>query len=55
MVARGTALWESLMGKSRGKASSESHRSLDPGEGKRDTAATLERKAHVQAPTRDED
>ena len=39
-VPRGTDLWESLVGKSRGKASSESHRSLDPGEGKRDTAAT---------------
>ena len=39
-VARGTALLESLVGKSRGKASRESHRSLDPGEGKRDTAAT---------------
>ena len=39
-VARGTALWESLVGKPRGKASRESHRSLDPLEGKRDTAAT---------------
>ena len=39
-VARGTALWESLVGKPRRKASSESHRSLDPQEGKRDTAAT---------------
>ena len=39
MVARGTALWESLVGKPRGKASRESHRSLDPREGKRDTAA----------------
>ena len=39
-VARGTALWESLMGKPPGKASRESHRSLDPREGKRDTAAT---------------
>ena len=39
-VARGTALWESLVGKSHGKASRESHRSLDPREGKRDTAAT---------------
>ena len=38
-VARGTALWESLVGKPRGKASRESHRSLDPREGKRDTAA----------------
>ena len=52
-VARGTALWESLVGKPRGKASWESlvgkprgkasrecHRSLVPLEGKRDTAAT---------------
>ena len=34
-VARGTALWESLVGKPRWKATS-----LDPREGKRDTAAT---------------
>ena len=39
-VARGIALWESLLGKPRGKASRESHRSLDPRERKRDTAAT---------------
>ena len=39
-VARGTALWESLVGKPRVKASSESHRSFDPREEKRDTAAT---------------
>ena len=39
-VARGTALWESLEGKPHGKASRESQRSLDPREGKRDTAAT---------------
>ena len=39
-VARGTALWESLVGKTRGKATRVSHRSLDPSEGKRDTAAT---------------
>ena len=32
--------WESPVGKPRGKASRESHRSLDPSEGKRDTAAT---------------
>ena len=38
-VARGSVLWESLVGKPRGKASSESHRSLDPREGTRDTAA----------------
>ena len=40
-VARGTTLWESLVGKPRGKASRESDRSLDPREGKRDTAATV--------------
>ena len=39
-VARGTALWESLVGKPPGKASRESHRSLDEREGKRDTVAT---------------
>ena len=39
-VARWTALWESLVGKPRGKASRESHRSLDPREGKPDTAAS---------------
>ena len=38
-VARGTAMRESLVGKPRGKASRESHRSLDPREGKHDTAA----------------
>ena len=32
--------WDSPVGKPRGKASRESHRSLDPSEGKRDTAAT---------------
>ena len=54
-VARGTALWESLVGKPRGKASRESHRSLDPREGKRYNAATARSKAHLYAPTRDED
>ena len=39
-VVRGKALWESLVGKPPGKASRESHRSLDAREGKRDTAAT---------------
>ena len=39
-VARGTALWDSLVGEPRGKASRESHTSLDPRKGKRDTAAT---------------
>ena len=40
MVARGAALWESLVGKYPEKTSRESHRSHDPREGKRDTAAT---------------
>ena len=40
MVARGTALWESLVEKPHGKASSECHTSLDPNQVKRDTAAT---------------
>ena len=39
-VARGRALWESLVGEPRGKASRERHKSLDPREGKRDTPAT---------------
>ena len=39
-VTRGSALWESLVGKPRGKTSRENHRSLDPRERKRDTAAT---------------
>ena len=38
--ARGTALWESLVGKPQGKASRESHRFLEPHEGKRNAAAT---------------
>ena len=39
-MAGWTALWESLVGKPRVKASRESQRSLDPRVGKRDTAAT---------------
>ena len=39
-VARGTTLWESLVGNPLGKASSESHRSLDPRLWKRDKAVT---------------
>ena len=53
-VARGTALWENLLGKPRGKASRESHRFLDPRHGKRDTAATARKERHVHAPIRDE-
>ena len=39
-VVRGKALWDSSVGKPRGKVSRESHRSLDSREGKRDTAAS---------------
>ena len=39
-VSRWTALLKSLVGKPRRKASRERHRSLDPCEGKRDTAGT---------------
>ncbi|KAI4550392.1 hypothetical protein MJT46_018557 [Ovis ammon polii x Ovis aries] len=38
--ARGTALWESLVGKPRGNDSRENRRSFDPRSGLRDTAAT---------------
>ena len=47
-VARGTALWKSLVGKLRGKASRESHRTRDPRDGKHDTAGTArEEGAHA--------
>ena len=49
-AARGTSLWESLMEKPRLKASRESHRSLDPGEGKRDTAATAREESERACP-----
>ena len=62
-VARGTALWERLVGKARGKASreslvgkscgkalSESHSSLDPREWKRDTAATAREESALACP-----
>ena len=49
-VTRGTALWESLVGKPRGKASRESHRSLDPREGKHDTAATARKESARACP-----
>ena len=54
-VAPGTALWESLMGKPRGKASRESHRSLDPSEGKRDTAARAQEESARACPHSRED
>ena len=53
-VARVTALLESLEVKPRGKASRESHRSLDLLDGKRDTAATAREGIELHAHTRDE-
>ena len=50
-VARGTALWESLVGKPHGKATD----SLIHVKGSVTLLLQLERKAHVHAPTRDED
>ena len=49
-VACGTALWESLVGKPRGKASRECHRSLDPREGNRDSAATAREESARSCP-----
>ena len=49
-VARGTTLWKSLVGKPRGKASMESHRSLDPRDGKGDTAATAQEESARACP-----
>ena len=46
----GKASWESLVGKPRGKASRESHRSLNPREGKRDTAATAREESVCACP-----
>ena len=50
-VARGTALWESLVGKPRGKASDP----LIHTKGTVTLLLQLGKKAHVQGPTRDED
>ena len=50
-VARGTALWKSLVGKSRGKAKDP----LIHVKGSVTLPLRLGRKAHVHAPTRDED
>ena len=46
----GKASWESLLGKPRGKASRGSHRSLDPREGKRDTAARARKENALACP-----
>ena len=49
-VARGTALWESLVGKPPVKASRKSHRSPYPSEGKRDSAATAREESALSCP-----
>ena len=49
-MVRGTALWESLVGKPPGKASRESHRSLHPREGKRDSSATAREESERACP-----
>ena len=49
-VARGTALQKSLLGKSPGKASMESHRPLDPREWKCHTAATTRQESTRACP-----
>ena len=49
-VARGTAMWESLMGKPRGKASRESHISVDPRDGKRHIAVTAQEESARACP-----
>ena len=54
-VARVTALWESLVGKPRGKASMETTESLIHAKGRATLLLQLGRNAHVHAPTRDED
>ena len=54
-VARGTALWESLVGKPRGKASMETTESLMHAKGRATLLLQLGRIAPVHAPNRDED
>ena len=49
-MARGKALWDSPVAKPRGKASRESHRSLDPREGNWDTAATAREESACACP-----
>ena len=49
-VARGTALWESLVGNPHGKASSDSHRSHDPCLWKHETAVTARKESTRACP-----
>ena len=55
MVARGTALWESLVGRPSGKALGKATDPLIHAKGSVTLLLQLSRKAHVHAPTRDED
>ena len=54
-VARGTALWESLVGKPRRKPRGKNTDPLIHAKGSVTLLLQLGRKAHVHAPTRDED
>ena len=54
-VGRGTALWESLVGRPSGKALGKATDPLIHAKGSGTLLLQLERKAHVHAPTRDED
>ena len=54
-VARGTALWESLVEKPRRKASRKATDPLTHTNGSATLLRQLGRKAHVHSPTRDED
>ena len=53
-VARGTALWESLVGKPRWKASRETPDPMIHAKGSVTLLLQLGRKAHVHSPTRDD-
>ena len=55
MVARGTAMWESLVGNLVGKLRGNATDPLIPGKGSVTLLLKLGRNAHVHAPTRDED
>ena len=55
MVARGTAMWESLVGNLVGKPRGNATDPLIPGKGSVTLLLKLGRNAHVHAPTRDED
>ena len=54
-VARGTALWESLVGNLLGKPRGNATDPLIPGKGSVTLLLKLGRNAHVHAPTRDKD